>query len=301
MKKYLDAFLKHLKFERNLSENTIKNYERDISYFFDFLKLNSIDSIEFVTIQIVKKYIYVRREVSLSSRSMNRELSALKAFFKHLYTYDYVGTNCMQYIPYSKSEKNLPEVFLSDEIELLLKQNESRTDIMKSRDQVIISLLYYSGLRVSELVSLTIFSVVLKERIVRVIGKGRKERIVPISIKTREYIEDYIKTTRMHLVSKNNTRSVQNLILNTQGKAITQRGVEYILKHNKTKFGNEYRLYPHKLRHSFATNLLNNGADLRAIQELLGHSSINTTQIYTHVSKDKVKSEYTKFHPRNKK
>lgn len=199
-----------------------------------------------------------------------------------------------------KGEKKLPDFLTTNEIDLLLDENKKRTDELADRDQAILELLYASGLRASELINLTLQDINMRERIIRVFGKGSKERIVPFSKTARCAIEQYMQESRPKLLT-NNPKGENHIFLNSHGEKLTYRGLEYILSEVEKKTGIYLKLHPHKLRHSFATHLLNEGADLRTIQELLGHESIGTTQIYTHVTYSEMKNTYDKSFPRARK
>ena len=188
-----------------------------------------------------------------------------------------------------------------EEINNLFELNSQRKDYLMHRDQAIIELLFSSGLRVSELVNLTLQDLNLKERMMRIVGKGNKERIVPFSLKTQKTLSVYLENTRKQLISDSGNMIGTNYVfLNSRGEKLTTRGVEYILQEIENKTGVTLSLHPHKFRHSFATHLLNQGLDLRTIQELMGHSSLSSTQVYTHVSNQKMHDEYEKAFPRRK-
>ena len=200
-----------------------------------------------------------------------------------------------------KIDKKLPEVLYEEEINLLFEENKKRSDKYVSRDQAIIELLFASGLRVSELCSIKLNNIQLKQRIIRVYGKGKKERIVPFSMSAQKTIDIYMKTLRMELSLKENSKHDNYLFLNEFGNPLTPRGVQYILNSIEKKLGLGLSLHPHKFRHTFATTMLDRGADLRTIQEILGQESLSTTQVYTHVSTKRMKDDYSKYFPRSKK
>ncbi len=213
-----------------------------------------------------------------------------------------IDFNPFLFISSPKKEIRYPRVLYVEQINNLLKCNAARTDELALRDQCILELLYASGVRVSELVKISLKDIDIRNRHIRIFGKGSKERIVPFNKSAQAAIKNYVANSRDQLLARYSL-SVQYdyLFLNSQGKPLTSRGVEYILKEIEKKTGCNYDLHPHLLRHTFATHLLENGADLRVIQELLGHESLNTTQIYTHVTEEAMKCQFLASHPRAKK
>lgn len=310
MNKYEADFLNHLQNERNYSPMTIDSYRRDIDKFFVFLAKEDcfMDDVDLI---VIRNFLTEEINNGISKRSCKRRLSSLHHFYGYLVQNSYVKINPFNYISSPKTEKKLPHVLYREEVEALLKANRQRKDDLMIRDQAILEILYYCGVRASELINVKLIDINVKNRSLRVFGKGRKERIVPFTSDCANTISQYLKESRPVLKLKydehpdfdknGKKKEYNNLILNNNGKALTLRGLEYILDKIEEKTGEYVDLHPHLLRHSFATQLLSNGADLRVIQELLGHSSINTTQIYTHVSEEKVKKEYLSAHPRAKK
>ena len=297
----LEMFLNYLINERKFSSYTAKAYEEDISYFLGFLKTINKD-INGVDVELIRGYLFELSTDGLTKSSIKRNLASLKHFYKFLYLKNIVDDDPFELVSSPKTDKKLPDFLTSKEIDLLFSENRKRTDPYMLRDQAILELLYASGLRVSELSNLTLQSVNLRDRVVRVFGKGKKERIVPFTKSTRETLSDYLLNCRNDLLSHSKSREVSNaFFLSSKGEKLTPRGIEYILSDIEKKTGCYMKLHPHKLRHSFATNLLSNGADLRTIQELMGHESIGTTQIYTHVTFNEMKSTYDKAFPRAKR
>lgn len=292
-------FLNHLAKDRNYSEKTIESYKFDIEKFFKFLIKEDIpfDQVDLV---VIRNFLTKELESGVSKRTCNRRLSSLRHFFTFMQEEKYTNNNPFLYISSSKTEKKYPETLKDNQISLLMSENRKRNDDMMLRDQAIIETLYFCGLRASELVGLQIQDVNIKSRFLRVIGKGNKERIVPFSKQCSETLFEYFKECRPILAAKGDFINTV-FFLNDNGKKLTVRGLEYILDSVQKKTGLFYDLHPHMLRHTFATHLLDNGADLRVIQELLGHSSINATQVYTHVSKETMKAEFVAAHPRAKK
>lgn len=292
-------FLNYLRYERNYSSQTVISYSRDIDKFFRFLFEEGLDMEEVDQI-VIRNFLTDELNSGVSKRSCKRRLCALGHFYKYMVRREMVKDNPFVFVSSPKTEKTLPKFLYKDQVREILDENKKRDDLLAYRDQAILSTLYYSGIRASELVSLELQSVSLPRRTLRVLGKGSKERIVPISEECKKDIETYMKTTRMELASRNK-EGTKVLFLNDHGNKLTTRGLEYILDQIEQKTGSFVGLHPHILRHSFATHLLENGADLRIIQELLGHESLNTTQVYTHVTEESMKETYLAAHPRARK
>lgn len=296
MNKPTKEFLDYLKFGKNCSEATILSYQHDIEKFFAFLFKEDVNMDEVDQI-VIRNFFTEEISNGVSKRSCKRRLTALRQFYKYLYKQGYVKDDPFLFIDSPKIEKKYPRVLYKEQIEEILNENRKREDGLALRDQAILSLLYFCGLRASELCGLELQNIYLKQRVLKVYGKGRKERIVPFNDECKKDIEMYLKLSRTKLLSKNKELS-KKLILNNNGHSLTVRGLEYILDSIELKAGTFLNLHPHILRHSFATHLLENGADLRIIQELLGHESINTTQIYTHVTEEAMQEAYSSCHPR---
>lgn len=300
MNKPTKEFLEYLKFGKNCSDLTIESYKRDIEKFFVFL-LKEDTNMDEVDQIIIRNFFTEEISNGVSKRSCKRRLTALKQFYKFLLKQGYIKDDPFLFIDSPKIEKKFPRVLYKEQIEEIMSQNRKRTDELALRDQAILSLLYYCGLRASELVGIDIQNVYLKQRLVKVYGKGRKERIVPFSETCKKDLENYIKVCRPTLLGRSpiiKREDGQKLIFNNKGQPLTVRGLEYILDSIELKTGTFVNLHPHILRHSFATHLLENGADLRVIQELLGHESISATQIYTHVTEEAMQEAYSSAHPR---
>lgn len=292
------SFLDYLSKERHYSINTVNSYRHDIAAFINFLNDNSIDYRE-VTVDIVRSYILELTVTSHSKATIKRKLSSLKHYYRFLFIRKYIENDVFELVSSPKAEKKLPDFLTTNEIDFLFDENKKRTDELAIRDQAILELLYASGLRASELINLTLQSVDMKNRIIRVFGKGSKERMVPFSKTARAAMTEYLDNCRPKLVEI--TSGVNAFFVNSNGGKLTYRGLEYILSEIEKKTGVYLKLHPHMLRHSFATHLLNEGADLRTIQELLGHESIGTTQIYTHITYNEMKSTYDRSFPRARK
>ena len=296
MNKPIAEFLDYLKNERLYSEKTIDSYRRDIEKFYNFLieegvELEEVDSI------VIRNFLTEELNNKVSKRSCKRRLSSLRHFYKYLYNRGQIKDNPFIFISTPKTEKRLPHVLYKEQIAEIFKENRKRTDELAYRDQAILSVLYFSGIRASELCSITLQDISLKQRLIRVIGKGNKERIVPINDECRDDVDKYLKYSRNELLAKTKMMP-KELFLTRNGEPISVRTLERILDNIELKTGTFVNLHPHILRHSFATHLLENGADLRVIQELLGHASINATQVYTHVTEEAMVDAYNNFHPR---
>ena len=299
MNKPTAEFLQYLEFGKNYSKLTIDSYKRDIDKFFAFLFHEDVNMDEVDPI-VIRNFFTKEISDGVSKRSCKRRLTALKQFYKFLLKQGYIKDDPFIFIDSPKMEKKFPRVLYKEQVEEILSENRKRTDELALRDQAILSLLYFCGLRASELCGIDIQDVYLKQRVLKVYGKGRKERIVPFNDTCKKDIEMYIKMSRTNLLGRNKqiSEDSKRLILNNKGEPLTVRGLEYILDSIELKTGTFLNLHPHILRHSFATHLLENGADLRVIQELLGHESINTTQVYTHVTEEAMQEAYSNAHPR---
>lgn len=289
-------FLEHLKFERNYSDCTVDSYKHDIEKFFKFLAsqgclMDEVDSL------IIRNFLTDEINNGVSKRSCKRRLCALKHFYEYMYVKGYVKKNPFDDIKTPKLEKTFPHPLYPEQVEKIFKANRDRTDPLQLRDQAILEFLYYTGCRVSEMVSLNVQDIDFNRRVARVVGKGNKERLVPFTDECAKTLNAYIKKKRPELLQKSLLPSPA-LFLNNSGERLTTRGVEYILDEVEKKTMNYVGLHPHLLRHSFATHLLENGLDISFIQELLGHESINATQVYAHVTEKAMKDEYEQWFPR---
>lgn len=299
--KEIDLFIEHLHYDLNYSDKTIKSYKNDIESFLFFI-FNQGISIDDVDAQIIRNYLYTEMQNGKSKTTCCHRIAVLRHFFDFLLDKEFIHENCFLFITAPKKDVRYPEVLYIEQVETLLNRNRLRTDDFMLRDQAILELLYASGLRVSELVNVKLSNMDVRNRTIRVLGKGRKERLVMFSKSCQATLIDYLKNSRDELLRRNKSDfSLDYLFLNSQGKQLSTRGVQYILEDIENKTGCHYGLHPHLLRHTFATHLLEGGADLRVIQELLGHESINTTQIYTHVTEEAMKIQFNKSHPRAKK
>lgn len=288
----------YLRLEKRYSEKTIASYSSDIHKFYNFAFDKGVNPFK-VNNSFIRTFLSYERLNDISKKTIKRELSALRSFYGFLEANGVVKYNPFLAITSPKPEIKYPKVLYEDEVNKLLLANSERTDELKDRDQAILELLYASGVRVSELVNLDLADVDFSNRIIKVFGKGSKERLVPFSETAKTAMNKYIKGLRAELLLQSEEEELPTVIfLNSKGKKLTSRGLEYILKQVEMKTGVFLDLHPHMLRHTFATHLLEHGADLRTIQTMLGHASISTTQVYTHVTTEAMKSEYLKAHPR---
>lgn len=294
--KELSEFQDYLLNVRRYSSNTVSSYSFDICDFTKFIRgLGKI--FKDIKVDDVKSWILDLTERQIGKRSIKRKMSSLKSFYAWMYLQKKVDSDPFEYVHSPKATHALPDFFSEKEIDSLLTANEKRTDKLKDRDQALLMLMFASGLRASEVVNLTFNQVDFDSRIMKVSGKGNKDRLVPFTNSAKEAMLNYINGLRKDLLKED----TKYIFLNSQGNKMTVRGLEYILDEIEAKTGLYGKIHPHMLRHSFATKMLNRGADLRTIQELLGHSSIETTSIYTHVAYENMKETYEKTFPRAKK
>ena len=294
---YLNDYYSYLKLERSLSENSISAYLNDIKKLRDFIKLKKIDlepnDIDIVTINDFLEYL---NELDISSFSQARIVSGLKSFFKFLILEEKISKDPMDLIESPKLKRKLPEVLSLNDINILLNSIDLST-MEGVRNRAIIETLYSSGLRVSELINLSIQNLFLDIGFIKVIGKGSKERLVPIGRHAIKYINMYKNGYRDN--KKINKGNEGFLFLNRYGRKLTREMIFLIIKKVSNKCLLNKNVSPHTFRHSFATHLIEGGADLRAVQEMLGHESITTTEIYTHLDREYLKQVIKEFHPRS--
>jgi integrase/recombinase XerD len=295
MKIFLREYLSSLELERNLSINTIKSYRNDLNSLILFLKEKKIEDPAEITYQHLTAFFKLLSKLELSSRSSARYYSSIKGFFKYLFTNGYLEKNPMERLSAPKVSKGLPIVLNINEVEKILDCPDTSTKL-GLRDKALIETFYACGLRVSELINLKVADMFLNEEVIRVFGKGSKERLVPIGSSAIKWIEEYLVKSRPLLLKK--TKSENFLFLNNRGTKLSRMGIWKIVNKNAEAAGIKKEVHPHTFRHSFATHLLEGGADLRAVQEMLGHADISTTQIYTHLDRDYIKQIHRDFHPR---
>lgn len=284
----INGFCEYLLIDKNYSKNTIESYKRDLEKYFNFNKYKTINNI---SNKDVKEYLKYLKDYKLDDSTISRNISTLKSFYKFLLIQNKSNNNPMQIISMPKKRKKLPNTLSIEEVNQLL--NIKLIDNYSYRNKAMLELMYATGLRVSELINLTLFDLSINECFIRVIGKGNKERIIPIGDIALKYLNSYLEIRNTFIKKENNNY----LFLNNHGKKMTRQGFFKILKKLALEKGIEKNFSPHTLRHSFATHLLANGADLVIIQELLGHSDITTTEVYTHISNKQLEENFKKYHP----
>ncbi|WP_129597078.1 site-specific tyrosine recombinase XerD [Anaerophilus nitritogenes] len=292
MDTYLDGFTRYLKYERELSNNTLESYKRDIHQFIDFLKEKEIIKINQVNKTIVITYLLYLQKKGKATSTISRSLAAIRSFCQYLVYEKYMDQDPTFQLESPKTQKRLPQVLTLKEIELLLSQPDHTQKGI--RDKAMLELLYATGIRVSELVALNISDINIEMDYIKCCHTQTKERIIPIGTIAKKTLEKYIVNVRDYLVTQNE----ESLFVNYQGNRLTRQGFWKIIKKYTQKAKIDKKITPHTLRHSFATHLIQNGADLKSVQEMLGHSDISTTQVYTLLIKNKIKEVYEKTHPR---
>jgi integrase/recombinase XerC len=285
MERYIEKFIRYLEVEKNYSAHTILNYKLDLEDFRNFLGEAALEKIDYL---LLRKYLALLKEKNLSNRTVNRHLSSLRSFFRFLTRESLIKANPILSLSSPKQEKYLPSFLTEEEVAKLIDAVIPK-DERGLRDRAILETFYSTGIRISELANLSKEDFDFIGGIVKVMGKGKKERIVPIGDKAISAIREYLDKRK---------KQTDAIFLNKNGEAITTRGIRNIVGKYIRLAGIKQGVSPHTLRHSFATHLLNRGADLRSVQELLGHANLSTTQIYTHLTTDKLKSVYDKAHPR---
>ncbi|WP_269915670.1 tyrosine recombinase XerC [Psychrobacillus psychrodurans] len=290
----LHAFMEYVRLERNYSNHTVQEYEKDIKQFLSFLDIEGVSELNEVEYIHARLYVTKLYEEKLARTSISRKISSIRSYYKFLHKEYNIPDDAFQSLFHPKKEKKLPHFFYEEEIRQLFEGNRG-TDSLSIRNIAILELLYATGIRVSELTAIELRHIDSGYGVVRVMGKGRKERYVPVGDYALAAIDDYLVNSRPKLMKKT-THSF--LFVNSRGEHLTTDGIRYILNQMLKKASINSTIYPHMLRHTFATHLLNNGADLRSVQELLGHSSLSSTQIYTHVTKDHLRKTYMNAHPR---
>lgn len=291
---HVDRYLNYLLVEKGLSRKTIQAYSRDINRYVSFLEENRVTNISEEDTPLILKHLIAMRDSGLTARSRARHLVSIRGFYRFLVQEKRLNIDPARLIDLPKSGLKLPDVLTVEEIKLLLDAPPAEKPA-GARDAAMLELLYAAGLRVSELIHLRLQDINLEACFVRIFGKGSRERVVPIGLYAREKIEHYLETARPLLLKS--TTSVY-LFVARAGKPMTRQGFWKLLKRYALQAGLKKRLTPHSLRHSFASHLLEGGADLRAVQVMLGHVDISTTQIYTHVAREHLKKMHRKYHPR---
>jgi integrase/recombinase XerD len=293
-------FINYLRTERSLSENSIASYNFDLTKLFDFLKRKKMISVKEIDDKVLNDFLKIikssmnKNDEVFSVKSISRYISSFRTFFKFLEAENYIKNNPAENLEAPKSSRALPEVLTIDEINKIL-DSVNLSEKAGLRDRAILETMYASGLRVSELTNLEISNIDFESGFLRVFGKGSKERIVPIGKSALSFIAEYIKMLRDKI---KNAKSLNYVFLNLRGGKLSRMGVWNIVDEYCKKANIKKEVHPHTFRHSFATHLLEGGADIRIIQEMLGHSDISTTQIYTHIDKEYLIEIHKTFHPR---
>ena len=302
MQQALDRYANYLKAERNASNYTVRNYMHDLlggqrpdsqKGFFQFLRQKKITSLEDVDRQAIRDYIAWLMEQGVVKSSIARKLSAIRSFCRFLVREEILPHNPMEKAASPKQDKRLPSFLSTTEVTRLLETPDPATPV-GLRDRALLELLYASGLRVSELVSLNFGQIDFDSNEIRVVGKGSKERVVLMGKPAARALSAYLKEGRPQLLGEKRTNAI---FISRQGERLIERRVQKILEKYARMAGIERRVHPHMLRHTFATHMLDGGADLRVVQELLGHADLSSTQVYTHVSKSQARKVYLAAHP----
>lgn len=289
-----DEYIMYVRLEKNYSVHTVTEYEKDVDEFLEFLEIEGILTIESITYQEARLYASRLYDRKLSRATISRKISSVRSFFRFANARYGINDTAFRLLHHPKKEDRLPVFFYVEELEKLFAAclGEKPRDL---RDRALLELLYATGIRVSELTSIRISDIDSDLGIVRVMGKGRKERYVPFGSFAQSAIERYIEVSRPLLMK---TTKHEQLFVNLRGGPLTDRGVRHVLDAIVEKASIQSNVYPHMLRHTFATHLLTAGADMRTVQELLGHSDLSSTQIYTHTTKEHLRRTYMNTHPR---
>lgn len=295
----LKQYLQFIKLEKGLSDNSAISYENDLRRYLHFITHTlNISGLGGITLQHIEKYLEELIELELSVSTIARNISSIRSFHEFAVVEKLAEANPAELIELPKKAQKLPEVLNPQEVEMVLNEAD-RTTMAGIRDAAIMETLYASGMRVSELTDLEMDRLFFEIGFIRVIGKGNKERLVPVGEIAQQALEHYIETARTQFInSKNPGKSKNKLFLNQRGGPLTRMSIWNIVNKYAQKAGIKKNVYPHIFRHSFATHLLEGGADLRAVQEMLGHTSIITTEIYTHVDRSLLHQVHKEFHPR---
>lgn len=290
----LQQFITYIQLEKNYSALTSEAYQQDLQEFFSFLKQEQVTTLEEVEYVHARLFVTQLYNEEKARATISRKISSIRSFFRFLNREFQLNDASFQSLYHPKKESRLPRFFYEEELKMLFEANEGETPKEK-RELAILELLYATGIRVSELTSIQLKDVDFSLSILRVMGKGRKERYVPFGQFAHEALQLYVTDARPILMKK---QQHDSLFVNMRGEPLTARGVRYILNKMVKKTELTTTIYPHMIRHTFATHLLNQGADLRTVQELLGHASLSSTQVYTHVTKEHLRNTYMNAHPR---
>ncbi len=295
MNDYFQDYLTMLRVERNLSSNTINAYERDLKEYFEFILSNWDKNISAITKDFIDEYINVKKSAGSASTTIARIIASIRSYHKFLVSEDLVEQNPSVLLSSPRLQKFRPDALSEEEINAITEAIDDSYQFAK-RDKAIIEMLYSCGIRVTELCDLETSNLIFEDDLIRVMGKGSKERLLPIGGRAKRFLNDYLDHSRHKLIKKTSSSSI---FVSRNGKPLTRAMINNILKKWCRAAGITKSISPHTLRHSFATHLLEGGADLRFVQALLGHSDISTTQIYTHLDKHHLKEVYKSHHPRS--
>ncbi len=292
MKEYIIKFIDTIKYEKKYSNYTINGYTKDLDIFLEYLLNNNIKSFNKVEYQDIRLYINYLYDSNYSNKTISRNISALRSLFKYLKSYEYIDNNPMLLISNPKLPKSLPKCLNFEETEKLL--NAFDNSIIGIRNSLILEILYSTGIRVGEIVNIKIKDIDFNGKTIKITGKGNKDRIVYYGSRCDSLLNNYID----NCYNKLNINKLDYLIISKTGKKINDREIRKIVDDAVVKSGLNFKISPHVLRHTFASHMLLDGADLRSVQELLGHENLSTTQIYTHISNERIRNVYLNSHPR---
>ncbi|UMZ73926.1 site-specific tyrosine recombinase XerD [Natranaerofaba carboxydovora] len=294
MNNLVDEFIHYLSVEKGLAENTLSSYRRDLLSFINFLESKNISKLTQISRSELGDYLFLLKTKGRAPSTISRNLASIRTFCQFLISEDIINFDPSSELESPKQEKKLPDVLTFDEVERLLSQPDTSCN-RGLRDRAMLEMLYATGIRVSELIDLDRTHADIKNGYILCKGKGDKERIIPLGSYAVNFLEKYLDTARANLIKD---QAETALFLNHHGRRLTRQGFWKIIKKYAIKAGITKTITPHTLRHSFATHLIENGADLRSVQEMLGHADISTTQVYTQITKKRLKSIYSKAHPR---
>ena len=294
MRELILKFIEELKYEKNYSELTINGYLKDLDLFLEYLSENNIKKYNDVEYQDIRGYITHLYNLDYNNKTISRHVSSLRSFFKYLKVNGYINNNPCILISNPKLEKKLPKYLNFEEIERLLTVFDNYNNSIGIRNSLILEMLYSTGIRVSEIINIKTNDISLGDRTIKISGKGNKERVVYFGSRCLDLLNLYLKSSRSEL----NVNGIEYLFLSKTGKKISDREIRKIVDDAAIIAGIKIKISPHVLRHTFATHMLSDGADLRSVQELLGHENLSTTQIYTHLTNDKIRNVYLNCHPR---